>query len=247
MTFTLRIKIYLVFFLLCSRNLLAQDSVIDTAIKARESIVTVKALKTDFYQSPKASAALDPATGRVILAHKLLSSHALRTGTGVIVSSSGLIVTNLHTIINANKLSVILHDQTSAGAQILHLLPQHDLALLKINPPFGLQPVAFADSDTVKLGDAVTNIGNSELLKETISGGIVTGLGTGYHKVEESRQTVELIEVNINLYSGDSGGPLLDKQGRLIGMIVAKLRNKDKASFAIPSNKIKILYSDFIQ
>ena len=237
----------MIFFLLCGRELPAQDSVINTAIKARASIVTVKALKTNFYQSPKTSAALDPATGRMIVARNLLSSNVLRTGAGVIVSSSGLIVTNLHTVLNANKLSVILHDQTSVGAQILHLLPQHDLALLKIDPPFGLQPVTFADSDTVKLGDAVTNIGNSELLKETISGGVITGLGTGYNKIDGNQPTVELIEVNINLYKGDSGGPLLDKQGRLIGMIVAKLKNKDKAGFAIPSNKIKILYSDFIK
>ena len=104
MTFTLRVNFFLISFLLCSRNFSDQDSVIDTALKARE--FTVKTLKTNFYQSSKASAALDPATGRMVTTSGLLSSRVLRTGTGIIVSSWGLVVTNFHTIINTNKLLV---------------------------------------------------------------------------------------------------------------------------------------------
>ena len=224
----------------------SQESLIETALKARQSIVTVKARTTIAHKSPKASAAIDPQSGRMIVAQRVRAARFEQNGAGVIINPSGLIVTNLHIVRGAQKLGVRLFDNTSVGAKIVHLMPKHDLALIKIDPPYPLTPIEFVDSNTAQLGDQVINIGSSELLKETISGGRIIGLGTSTLSGDQNRKNVELIKVNMNLYKGDSGGPLLDKQGRFIGMIAAKLQHTDRAVFAIPSNKIKILYLDFV-
>ena len=228
-------------------RVLADNSLIDTVLQAEDSIVTVKSLRTEIMPSAHASAAVDPSLSRIVVARTMKTGQLEKTGAGVIISSDGLIVTNLHTILGAQKIAVILHDQTILRAKILHTMPEHDLALLKITTPSPLKPIEFVDSNTVQLGDEVINIGHSVLLRDTISGGVITGLGTSSPDDHPELKTVELIRVNINLYKGDSGGPLLDKQGRLIGMIEAKQISKDKTTFAIPSNKIKKLYLDFIK
>ena len=224
-------------------NAAAGDSVIESAIKARRSIVHIFAFQTQFFGSARASALLDPASGKMLIARNMKTLHAQKMGAGVIIDPAGMVVTNLHTVKFATELAVVLHDGTVLSGKILHLLPEHDLVLVKIDPPSPLEAIPFADSDAVQLGDAVINIGSSELLKETISGGRITRLGT---IDTPDGPKVELIQVNIDLYKGDSGGPLLNREGALIGMIAAKLKNQNKATLAIPANKIKILCSEHL-
>ncbi len=217
------------------------DSIINNVLQSRKAIVHIRSIKSSIHKSPSASAAINPKTGRLLIARNIKSANFIKVGAGVIIDPTGLIVTNLHTVKFANKVFVKLYNEVVMNAKVVHLMPQHDLALIKIIPPFSLTKVKFANSNWVKLGDEVIHIGTSELLKETISGGKVTHLGVSY----TPRKIVELIQVNINIYKGDSGGPLLNNRGQLIGMMVAKLRSRDKSSLAIPSNKIKKLYLDF--
>ncbi|MBF0486275.1 MAG: serine protease, partial [Candidatus Omnitrophica bacterium] len=84
-------------------------------------------------------------------------------------------------------------------------------------------------------------IGHSDLLNGTISGGIVAGMGTV--PAESGGQSIELIQLNINHYQGDSGGPVFDNQGRLLGLMSAKRLTKDRACFAVPANKIHFVYN----
>ena len=218
----------------------ASETGLESLLKSRESIVSIHALIDETIQ-PTQQPMLDSKTGRVVVARRIRSAERQRSGAGVIIHPSGLIVTNIHIIRSAKKIAVILHDGTTHAAAVLNILGPEDLALLKIDPPFPLKPIEFADSNEVHLGDDVVNIGHSQLLKETISGGRIIGLGTSLLP-GDTKESVEMIKINMSLYRGDSGGPVLDKDGRLIGIIVAKQVSKEKAAFAIPSNKIKKLY-----
>lgn len=232
------------FFLAIASGAFSESSIIDSVDRSRQSLVDVFARRTDVYKDPKAAAAIDPRTGKILVARRAIAGHHEKQGAGVIISKDGLLVTNLHTVKFADQIAVKLHDGTALNAKVLHVSAEDDLALLKVTPPKELLPIQFADSNLVRLRDEVINIGHSAFLKDTLSGGRVTRLGT---RSEGDVTSIELIQVNINLYDGDSGGPLLDSSGRLIGMVVAKLRSQEKASLAIPSNKIKKLYIDYIK
>ena len=91
------------------------------------------------------------------------------------------------------------------------------------------------------------HIGNSDFWNESLVSGKITGLVGARLARNRKNKIVELIRVNITVYKGDSGGPLLDKNGHLIGLMAAKLKNKERMSLAIPSNKIKKLYLDFVK
>lgn len=239
MRYSLAITFILFIFLSCAD---AQESIIDSLKGANISVVTVVARQTQVFKSPKAEAAIDARTGRILIARRGLAANMEQNGAGVIISRDGLIVTNYHVVHQAQQLGVILSDDNSYPVKILHLMPQHDLALLKVDAPHPLTPILLADSDKIALGEEVVNIGHSELLNRTISGGRINRLATNTLTHE-----VEFIQVNMNMYKGDSGGPILDREGRLLGMVMGKFRNKDKATLAIPSNKIKKLYLDFIK
>jgi len=224
-------------------RLCAEQDIITTVQESMPAIVTIAAENTKLYQSPPTATARDPRTGRIVVRKGLTTAAYNRIGAGVILDTSGIIVTNAHTISKANRIKVILHDQTKIPAQPIKVISNYDLAYLQITPPYPLLPIVFADSDKVQLKDEVITVGNSEVLKQTISGGFIIGIGTSATEKEQGLDTTGLLQTSINLYKGDSGGPLLDKKGHLIGLMVAGQIKKDHSSFAIPSNKIKQYYA----
>ena len=191
----------------------AQESLITRALQSNASIVSVRS------RAP---------------------GHLEKRGAGVILSPDGIIVTNLHTIFKANIVLVMLSDHREISAKIVRLMPEADLALLKVPAPYPLKPIAFADSRTIRLGEPVLQIGHSYILNKTISEGRITGVGT-----RKDTGDLSLLQVDFSLYPGDSGGPLLNTAGELIGMITAKNRLKHRTAYAVPANKIKKLYSNF--
>lgn len=215
----------------------AQESVIDLLMDSRQSIVEIKAIQMGIIGKSKPSARFNPKTRKMMIASSVRSGYYEQKGAGVVISSDGLIVTNLHVVQGATNIGVVFFNGDLLWATIVEISAHDDLALLHIESDEPLRPIPFANSDKVVLSEPVINIGNSPLLKETISGGRVTTLGKSPLTGE-----VEVIQVNINLYKGDSGGPLLNNNGELIGMIVAKRMSKNNATFAIPANKIKKLY-----
>ena len=233
----------LLFFLICPAVVWADpsDSMIEKIQEAEKSVVHIQAAGGSILKSPQARAAINPHTGQIIVARGIKTAEIKRSGTGVIINAEGMIVTNFHTIQYAQTILVTFFSGESIPAKIVHMIPQSDLALLKVDPPFPLRPIILADSNKVELGDDVVDIGGSRVLYHVLSGGRIIGLAKN-----NLTQAVEFIKVNIDLYKGDSGGPLLNRQGELVGMIMAEIKNKDKSTLAIPSNKIKILYLDFI-
>ncbi len=223
-----------------------QESLITIVQELMPTIVTIEAQNTKKFKSPGVSLARDPKTGRVVAARNLTAAAYQRTGAGVIIASSGLIVTNAHVVQNADRIQIRLNDQTVVTARPVWMVNNYDVAFLKIDAGYSLPKVSLANSDELKLRDEIVTVGNSPLLKETISGGRIIGLGVDHQNRETGEQRTDLIQISINLYKGDSGGPLFNREGQLVGLMVAGQIKADHSSFAIPVNKIKGYYQDYL-
>ncbi len=171
------------------------------------------------------------------------------TGTGVVVSSDGYIVTNAHVIYateynagEADSVSVVLDDDEVYDAEVIGYEVDLDLAVLKIDKT-GLTPAEFGNSDELKLGESVIAIGNplGFDLMDTVTGGMISGLG---RHITINDKTMNLIQTDAAINSGNSGGPLINKYGQVIGINSSKMSSSYGSSeasiegigFAIPSN-----------
>ena len=200
--------------------------------------MSITAQNLDMAQS-KPAAARDPKTGKIVILRNVKAAQYNRNGAGVLIHPSGIIVTNAHTILRADQIQITFYNQENLPAQVIKVINDLDIALLKVSLPRPIQPVELADSDKIRLGDEVITVGNSTYLKQTISGGKIIGLGTTRTNPKTGQPQTDLIQTTVNLYQGDSGGPLFDHKGRLIGLMTAKEMAAEHSSFAVPSNKIK--------
>lgn len=161
------------------------------------------------------------------------------SGAGVILDTSGTIATNTHVIYGATYIQVSLHSGETFPARVLFVSTTDDLSLIKIESTVALIPILWADSNLIQLNDEIIAPGNSELLKTTLSGGHIRAIGV---RKGDLTQTPEFLELDINPYEGDSGGPVFTRHGEFIGLINAKRLNENRASFVVPSNKIHFAY-----
>ncbi|MFP4473021.1 MAG: S1C family serine protease [Candidatus Omnitrophota bacterium] len=217
----------------------AQPSILSQLQEAQQSLVVIRATNFDVAQAAVRSAAVDPKTGRIIIARRLAVPTYDRQGAGTIIHRSGIIITNAHTVHKANTIQIALPDRSVHPASVIRIVKDLDLALLKIQYNHSLPAISLADSNAVRLGQEVFTIGNSAFLKNTMTGGQIIGIGVNRRLQHAGRQRTDLIQTSFNLYQGDSGGPLFDRDGRLIGVLTADEAASDHSSFAIPSNKIK--------
>jgi len=163
-----------------------------------------------------------------------------RTAAGIVIDSSGIIVTNTHTIVNAPYIFVILRDGTKLPAKLLFASGEYDFSFLKIDPPHPLKAVQWADSSLINIGDEIIAVGNSDYDNQSIMSGQIKSILKSL-----SSQTNDFLELDLDLYHGDSGGPILDDQGRLLGMVMAKRESQTNSSIAIASNKIHFQYLQY--
>lgn len=160
-------------------------------------------------------------------------------GTGFIISSDGLILTNKHVVADEDaQYSVILNDETQYQAQILDKDFINDIAVLKIEA-FDLPILELGDSDQIKIGQTVIAIGYTlGEYKNTVTKGVVSGINrtvtAGSYNSSEVLEAVIQTDAAIN--PGNSGGPLLDLQGKVIGINTAINQNGESIGFAIPIN-----------
>lgn len=172
-------------------------------------------------------------------------------GSGVIISEDGYIVTNNHVVDGADKLEVLLNDNSTYDAKIIGTDEATDLALLKIDAK-GLSPITFGDSETLKVGEWVLAVGNPFGFNSTVTTGIVSAkarsLGTNSHK---SPMTIEsFIQTDAALNPGNSGGALVNLKGELVGINSAIYSNTGSYtgfSFAIPTTIVKKVMTDIKQ
>jgi serine protease Do len=157
------------------------------------------------------------------------------TGAGFIVDPEGFIVTNQHVVANADRIRVKLHDGRTQAAAVMGADNATDLALLKITVD-GLTPLQLGDSDALRVGDSVIAIGNPLEYERSVTAGIVSALG---RKVYEAEPFENFIQTDAAINRGNSGGPLLNKRGEVIGVNTVIRSDGRGISFAVPSNVVK--------
>ena len=172
------------------------------------------------------------------------------SGSGVIVDSRrGIIVTNLHVIADAQKIEIALNDGKNYKAKLLGYDEDMDLAVLQLlSAPSNLKAVTFGDSSKLEVGQFVLAIGNPFGLDRTLTTGIISSLNRNV-RATASRLMRGLIQTDAAINPGNSGGPLLDSDGRLIGINTAILsQSGDSAGigFATPINQIHRILPELI-
>jgi len=170
--------------------------------------------------------------------HTIVGTYTTQ-GSGVIIDSTGLIVTNTHIVAGAQHIYVALSDGTILEAKIVYS-SDADFSFIKIDPPYSLNTITWADSALAQIGTPIIAISNNGGDEQHVLGGAVTDLMDG-----ATSNNVEMFELNLTLYHGDSGGPLLDNDGHLLGLIMGKKNSEDAKTYAIASNKIAQEYEQY--
>ncbi|MDC7245571.1 MAG: trypsin-like peptidase domain-containing protein [Sphaerochaetaceae bacterium] len=173
------------------------------------------------------------------------------TGSGIIISESGYILTNAHVVQDAATMTVTLHDGTVSEAALIGLDNENDLAVLKIEveETVHLTPIQFGDGSTLKVGQKVVAIGNPFGYDRTMTLGTVSGLGRPV-KVDTNTVINGMIQTDAAINPGNSGGPLLDSSGRMVGIctsIYSTTGGSQGIGFAIPVNTAISVIPDLIQ
>lgn len=162
--------------------------------------------------------------------------NASGSGSGLIVDGEGHIVTNNHVIGDATEIEVRLSDKTKLIAHVIGKDPDTDLALLKVSPDRPLTSARFGDSAAVKVGQWVLAVGNPFGLDQTVTLGVVSGIGR--ENINLSRYE-NFIQTDASINPGNSGGPLFNLRGEVIGINTAIINFAQGIGFAIPSNMAK--------
>lgn len=170
------------------------------------------------------------------------------TGSGVIISPDGYIVTNNHVVRGAEDVEVTLNNQKTYSAEIVGTHPRSDIALLKIqdaNLPF----VPFANSDNIKIGEWVLAVGNPFNLTSTVTAGIVSAKGRDIN-ISNQNMIESFIQTDAAVNPGNSGGALVNVRGELVGIntaITSQTGSYVGYSFAVPSNIAKKVIEDLME
>ena len=179
---------------------------------------------------------------------------ATGAGSGFIISEDGYIVTNYHVIDGANTITVTLNDGSQHEARLIGGEETNDVAVLKIDNITGLTPVVLGDSDDLVVGETVCTIGNAlgSLSFSQTSGGVSA---TDRSVTMSDGAVINMIQTDCTINSGNSGGPLVDSYGRVVGITSAKYSNNGDTSsasiegigFAIPINDVLSIITDYMQ
>ncbi len=171
-------------------------------------------------------------------------------GSGVIVDARGYILTNNHVVQGADSLTVVLQDDRELAAEVVGTDPKTDIAVIKVkldgkDAPV-LQPIALGNSDQLEVGEWVMAIGSPFGLKQTVSAGIVSAIGRGHMGITDYE---DFIQTDAAVNPGNSGGPLVDLDGRVVGIntaIASRSGGSQGVGFAIPVNMAKAVMSQLI-
>ena len=174
---------------------------------------------------------------------------AMASGSGVIISEDGYIVTNNHVIQNAEKVEIVLNDKREYTAEVIGRDPSTDLALLKVdgkNLPF----VYYGNSDEVKVGEWALAVGNPFSLTSTVTAGIISAKGRNINILNEKFAIESFIQTDAAVNPGNSGGALVNARGELIGInsaIASNTGSYSGYSFAVPVNIVRKVVADLLE
>lgn len=167
-------------------------------------------------------------------------------GSGFVIRSDGIIVTNYHVVEEADQIWAILNDGTRLAARLIGYDPPTDLAILRVNPARPLPAVTFGDSDALRIGDPVVAIGNPFGLGGTVTRGIVSAR----HRDINQGPYDDYLQTDASINRGNSGGPLFDIAGNVVGINTAILSDTGDSigiAFAIPSAVARPILEQLIE
>lgn len=187
----------------------------------------------------------DPQTGKVYILTDLVTAKQEKRGIGIVVSPAGLIVTNLHIINEASRITVTIHDGKQYDAVVVYKNSMKDLAILYIKPEEKLTMIQLANSNMVKAGNKVFTLGSAARTDNSLSTGTIDHVEL---KEDASDGKVNSIQVlfDFEMTEGDSGRPIFDEFGNCIGIIAAGAEITKNFIYAIPSNMIRDEFWKFL-
>jgi putative serine protease PepD len=218
--------------------------------RSKDSVAYITATSTGSSAAATAGGAVDPSGGGASPygggGREGGSTGGTATGSGFVISADGYVVTNAHVIDGATRVTATIGDGKALTAKVVGVDQSTDLALLKVTPAAALKPLTLADSSAVQVGDATFAIGNPYGLDRTLTTGVVSAL----HRSIQSPNGYAIngvLQTDAALNPGNSGGPLLDAQGNVVGVNsqIATSPSSDGTSggntgvgFAVPSDTV---------
>ena len=143
-------------------------------------------------------------------------------GTGVIVNDSGVILTALHVVANSQEIDITFADGTKSLAVVVSSQPENDIAVLQPNqPPAQIVPATLGNANALRVGDEAYVVGNPLGLYSSLSAGVVSGLERSFRPPGAGQEITGLIQVDAAVNPGNSGGPLLNRAGQVVGIVTA--------------------------
>jgi S1-C subfamily serine protease len=163
-------------------------------------------------------------------------------GSGVIVDDRGDILTSLHVVSNASDIQIFFYDGTQSNATVVATQPENDIAVLQADqPPAQIIPAVLGNPNAMRVGDEVYAVGNPFGLYGSITAGVISGFDRTFKPADSDLELKGLIQIDAAVNPGNSGGPLLNRYGQVIGIVEGILNPTDQGffigiGFAVPIN-----------
>jgi S1-C subfamily serine protease len=154
-------------------------------------------------------------------------------GSGVVINDGGDILTSLHVVANASDIQITFADGTQSSAEVVAQQPENDIAVLRANqPPAQIVPATLGNPNAMHVGDEAFVVGNPLGLYGSMSAGVISGFDRSFKPPSSGQRLQGLIQIDAAVNPGNSGGPLLNRDGQVIGIVAGLVNPTEQNAFA---------------